>query len=1286
MEVSRLSVRVTADVDDAEQGLQRVQRSVQRLSGWFQQASATAAGMLASTAGVGAVQALFAAGRDAVLDFNASLEQSAMAWTTMFKSADVAKAFLFDLQQFAAKTPFEFPDVEQGARRLLAMGFAARDIKPMLTAIGNAAAGLGLGAQGIDRLTLALGQMQAKGKVTGEELRQLTEAGISISQIFEIMARQTGRSVAELQRMQEQGELAADVFTAAFVEFTQQNFGGMMEQQAQTFRGAMSTIRDSLRLTAATAFRPLFDRISELAQRIAAFVQSDDFQVWGARIAATIQVILEGLGVLGEGFRITLQGIAAVTVAAGRVIFDALQLLNPFARHSPSLVESVEVGVERILERFSALQAIASPLRQAGRAIAELGRAAQDGLARAAAALETLQAQTVAILGAGVPPAFRAAAQAVRALEQELAALEQRVLAQEDVVAAWRQALDDAGAAVAVQERLLRGLDREFRQHELAVRQAAAVVTTFREAADQARGKVEDLRSALRTAQDRLRELVEAPLQGTRAFEDRLAALNQQIAAVQLRLAELRLARAPAAQIRQLERELETLQLQAEKVRLERTLRFDPLRQQIQRLVDTRKELSFAEIVRGIRQEQGAIGQLDQELTAATAAWTAQVEQLRAAEAAYRAVQDARDRVREQIEAERLVLDQLRDAHQEVQERYDAEQAALAALRGAYDAAQAQAQRFRSALEDTVRQAEQAARTQEALARSAAALASAAQGSRDILAGLDLTEAQENLARWKEEFERTAAVLRETMLPSLQQARDSLAQTGRELETVARAIDALQGPVRMFAGLAAVLAGSFLALRIITGPLQALVQTIGRLGAVLASAGSAGRLFSLLLGKVPPQLLLVAGAAALLYTAWRTNFLGLRDVTDAAAQAIAPALENLGTLAQETASGLAQAWAEHAPRLADAAQAAFQGLQDAVGPPFRAVVSFIQEEMGVLTQWWAENLPLLEQIASAAWGALVTVAQDVWGQLTEIVGEALASLGTLLRGGLAALAKFWAEHGEEVLAIVRAAWEGFKAVIDTALKVVLGIIAVGLRLLTGDWQGAWAKLGDVVETAWQGIQRASAAGRDALLGILRLGWSMLAEGARPAWEGLERVIRETWDSIRENVRTGVNGVIGLLNDLLRAWNSLRLRIPPVTIEVPKIELPGGGTLGGQRLDWPGLEIAPPQAPEIPRLAHGGLVTRPTLALLGEAGPELVLPLGGRAAGGGGGGAWGQLPPVQVDVTVNAELAAGSDPAAWVAATGEMVRRAVVQTLEELVQASQRTGQPAPLPLPGTLVP
>lgn len=263
--------------------------------------------------GINAASAAFSAAKDAVIGFNARMEQSKIGWTTMLKSGRAAEQMLEDLQRFAAKTPFEFPELEQASRRLLAMGFQAKEIIPLMTDLGNAASALGMSTEGINRLTLALGQMRAKSKVSGEEMRQLAEAGIPA---WQILAEAMGKPIPVVMKLSEQGKIASDVFIRAFQQFSQQNWGGMMQAQSRTFLGALSTIRDSLTMVAASGFKPLFDRMSDLARNTADFVSSADFERFGRQVSTGVQMAMDVLGLFGSALKGTVTVIGTVTGGA----------------------------------------------------------------------------------------------------------------------------------------------------------------------------------------------------------------------------------------------------------------------------------------------------------------------------------------------------------------------------------------------------------------------------------------------------------------------------------------------------------------------------------------------------------------------------------------------------------------------------------------------------------------------------------------------------------------------------------------------------------------------------------------------------------------------------------------------------------------------------------------------------------------------------------------------------------------------------------------------------------
>lgn len=237
-EIARLQVVIGARINEFNKEMGALQKNVKRTF-----ASGNLGinkGALGVIAGVGV--ALGALGLASVKAAG-QMEQTRIAFTTLLKDGEKAKSFLSELEKFAASTPFELPGVLDASKRLLAFGFSAEQVIPILTAVGDSAAALGIGEEGIQRLTLAIGQMQAKGKVSAEEMLQLAEAGVPA---WEMLANKIGTDIPTAMDKASKGQISAAEGIQAVISGMNSKFGGMMEQQAQTVNGIMSNIQDSV--------------------------------------------------------------------------------------------------------------------------------------------------------------------------------------------------------------------------------------------------------------------------------------------------------------------------------------------------------------------------------------------------------------------------------------------------------------------------------------------------------------------------------------------------------------------------------------------------------------------------------------------------------------------------------------------------------------------------------------------------------------------------------------------------------------------------------------------------------------------------------------------------------------------------------------------------------------------------------------------------------------------------------------------------------------------------------
>ena len=237
-EAARLQVVIGARINEFNKEMGALQKNVKRT--FASDNLGINKGALGVIAGVGV--ALGALGLASVKAAG-QMEQTRIAFTTLLKDGEKAKSFLSELEKFAASTPFELPGVLDASKRLLAFGFSAEQVIPILTAVGDSAAALGIGEEGIQRLTLAIGQMQAKGKVSAEEMLQLAEAGVPA---WEMLANKIGTDIPTAMDKASKGQISAAEGIQAVISGMNSKFGGMMEQQAQTVNGIMSNIQDSV--------------------------------------------------------------------------------------------------------------------------------------------------------------------------------------------------------------------------------------------------------------------------------------------------------------------------------------------------------------------------------------------------------------------------------------------------------------------------------------------------------------------------------------------------------------------------------------------------------------------------------------------------------------------------------------------------------------------------------------------------------------------------------------------------------------------------------------------------------------------------------------------------------------------------------------------------------------------------------------------------------------------------------------------------------------------------------
>lgn len=173
-----------------------------------------------------------------VVNVRKEVESLEISFTTLLGSESKAKALFSEINDFAVKTPMQLNDLAKGAQTLLGFGIEAERVMPILKQLGDVSMG---NRDKFNSLTLAFAQATSAGKLQGQDLLQMINAGFN--PLNEI-AKKTGKSIGQLKDDMSKGKISAQDLAGALESATKQGglFYGMLEKQSKGIEGAMSNL------------------------------------------------------------------------------------------------------------------------------------------------------------------------------------------------------------------------------------------------------------------------------------------------------------------------------------------------------------------------------------------------------------------------------------------------------------------------------------------------------------------------------------------------------------------------------------------------------------------------------------------------------------------------------------------------------------------------------------------------------------------------------------------------------------------------------------------------------------------------------------------------------------------------------------------------------------------------------------------------------------------------------------------------------------------------------------
>lgn len=249
------------------------------------------------------------------------------------------------IKEYELRTPMIMQDLASGAQTMLAFNIPAQDVMQHLKAIGDISMG---DSEKFKSLTLAFSQMNVTGKLMGQDLLQMINAGFNPLQVI---SEQTGKSIGQLKEEMEKGaittKMVQDAFHAAASEGGQ--FNGMLEAQSKTLKGAISNLEGAWQYMLndiGEAQEGLIVGSIDMAQKIIANYQQVGQIIMGLITTYGIYKAAVVTAIAAEKLHIETLTIAKVRIAVVEKVqaaLNATMLANPYVAAATAL--GVLVGV-----------------------------------------------------------------------------------------------------------------------------------------------------------------------------------------------------------------------------------------------------------------------------------------------------------------------------------------------------------------------------------------------------------------------------------------------------------------------------------------------------------------------------------------------------------------------------------------------------------------------------------------------------------------------------------------------------------------------------------------------------------------------------------------------------------------------------------------------------------------------------------------------------------------------------------------------------------------------------
>lgn len=302
-----LASKVLGDLNkkanETESRFNKLSNATKGISGGLGNATVSVGNLAKGFIALQAVQKGWEIFRKDIVGAAMDMEQTRISFEVMIGDAKKAGDLIADLQRFGALTPFETKDLNENAKLLMNFGIESEKVIPILGMLGDVSGG---NKEKLDGLSLAFAQVQSTGRLMGQDLLQMINAGFNP---LKIMSEKTGKSMGELKKMMEDGAISADMVTQAFIDVTSEGgqFHNMMQKQSETSQGKWSTLVDKISLMGVKIGEKVLPVFNKLMDAVS--VAFDWIELNFGKIVEIFQPIMDAMQPILDAFDFLIQKI-----------------------------------------------------------------------------------------------------------------------------------------------------------------------------------------------------------------------------------------------------------------------------------------------------------------------------------------------------------------------------------------------------------------------------------------------------------------------------------------------------------------------------------------------------------------------------------------------------------------------------------------------------------------------------------------------------------------------------------------------------------------------------------------------------------------------------------------------------------------------------------------------------------------------------------------------------------------------------------------------------------------